>query len=232
MTTKHHTSLPGKSSLTLLLILALFLGACQPGIKEREIADLKTKNAEMLKQMLVLQSKTHLQQTEIDSLLTIINKLEQQVANMSGRAPAPGEDEQAIRKMVHNMHTSWKELVITREPQEILQYFMPMFMANRINIGTANKGRVAAYTDLDYHKFLEEIIARKNFGVEFGDVTFLDIAIKDREFFNVAYKCHLREYKKHVLSETSIVMVSITGRKINDNWKIANYSVVSFEYTE
>ena len=186
----------------------------------------------MLKQMLALQSKVHLQQSDIDSLQTIINKLDQQVANISVRAPAPGEDEKAIRKMVLNMHTSWKGLVNTGEPQEILQYFMPMFMANRINIGTANKGRVAAYTDLDYLKFLEEIIAREDFGVEFGDVTFLDIAIKDREFFNVAYKCRLREYKKHVLFETSIVMVTITGRKINDNWKIANYSVVSFEYSE
>ena len=232
MTAKPKTSIPGKLSLLMLFILALFIGACNPGIKDQELADLKTKNAEMLKQMVTLQSKTHLQDTEIDSLRTIINKLDKQLANTTKKSPALNEDDQAIRKMVHNMHASWKEMVNTKEPQEILQYFMPVFMANRINIDDKKKGQVAAYTDLDYEKYLEEIISSKGLGVEFGDVNFLDIIVKDKEFFNVAYKCRLREYKNHVLTESSKVMVTITGRKINDSWRIANYSIIRFEYTE
>ena len=69
-------------------------------------------------------------------------------------------------------------------------------MTNQIDIDVENQGHVAGYTHEDYKLYLEEIASRKRFSVEFGDVSFLDIEVKDREFFNVAYKCLLRTYNK------------------------------------
>jgi hypothetical protein len=216
----------------LPLILSLALLSCQPGIKERELSGLKTKNAELVRQSMLLQSEIHLQQTSIDSLNSTINQLEQQLAKSSPGGEEISADEIALRKLVMDMHDSWKELVKAKDPQVILDYFLPRFMANQIDIDSQNKGHVAAFTELDYKNFLDEITSRKRFSVEFGNVKFLDVTIKDGEFFNVAYKCRMREYKKDLLTETSTVMVTLTGRKITDQWKIANYSVVSFEYAE
>ncbi|MDX2429797.1 MAG: hypothetical protein QNK35_02620 [Bacteroides sp.] len=215
-----------------LAIISMALLSCQPGIKEQELSDLKSKNIELIQQMVTQQSEIHLQQRAMDSLETEINHLEQQVAGLSSKAPEPDSDELEIRQLVERMHVSWKKLAPSKDPDEILQYFMPMFMASQIDINDQAKGGVAAYTDLDYGKFLEEIISRKKFSVEFGDVTFLDVSVKDGEYFNLAYKCQMRQYNDDALSESSSVMVTITGRKVVDAWKIANYSVVSFEYRE
>ena len=154
------------------------------------------------------------------------------MAKTSDQAPVLSEDETAIRQMVNKMHVSWKELISTQDPQEILDYFMPIFTASQIDIDLENKAHMVAYTDLDYPKYLKEIISRKDFSVEFGNVSFLDVSIKNREYFNVAYKCQMRQYNKDVLTETTTVMVTMTGRRITDSWKIANYSLVTFDYAE
>ena len=49
---------------------------------------------------------------------------------------------------------------------------------------------------------------------------------------HVAYKCALRSYKKDVLSKSSSVLVTITGRRMEGAWKIANYSVLAFSYKD
>ena len=214
----------------VLLSISMALFSCQPGIKERELSDLMTKNAELVKQSMLLQSKIHLQQITIDSLNTIINGQGEQMAKVGNEVSALSSDEKAIRQMVSNMHVSWKELPEVRDPQQILKYFMPKFMTNQIDIAVDNHGHVAGYTHEDYSLYLEEIISRKRFSVEFGDVNFLDIEVKDGEFFNVAYKCLMRSYKKDELTNTSSVIVTITGRKIEGSWKIANYLVVAFSY--
>ena len=152
------------------------------------------------------------------------------MAGSDGKVPAPDSDQQAIRKMVTDMHVSWKELPERKDPQQILNYFLPEFMTNQIEIDVDNQGHVAGYTHEDYINFLEEIVSRKRFSVEFGDVSFLDIEVKDHEIFNVAYKCLMRSYKKDELTDTSSVIVTITGRKTEGEWKIANYSVVVFSY--
>ncbi len=211
-------------------LLSVALLSCQSGIKERELSDLKTKNVELVRQSMLLQSQIHLQQITVDSLHTEINHLEAGVANKNNKASKRSKDELALRQMVANMHVSWKELPEDKDPQQILKYFMPNFMTNMIGIDVDNQGHVAVYTHEDYIIYLEEIASRKRFGVEFGDVSFLDIEVKNREFFNIAYKCLLRSYNKDKLTNTSSVIVNITGRKMEGEWKIANYSVVSFSY--
>jgi hypothetical protein len=232
MPSKTNSTFSNQTLRTLLILTSIFLFSCQPGIKEQELSDLKTKNAELVRQSMSLQSEIHLQQTAIDSLNTQINEMEHKLEESGAGSRDLSADEKTLRQLVHNMHASWKDLVSSSDPQVILDYFLPRFMADQIDIDSRNKGHVAAYTDLDYKNFLEEITSRKRYSVEFGDVDFLDVTVKDREFFNLAYKCRMREYKRDVLTETSTVMVTMTGRKITDNWKIANFSVVSFEYSE
>ena len=213
-------------------ILSMALLSCQPGIDERELSDLKTKNAELVRQSMLLKSEIHLQQISIDSLSTYINRLEEQMAKAVNKVPVLSADEQAIRQMVASMHVSWKELPELKDPQQILNYFLPQFMTNQIDIDVENQGHVAGYTHEDYNLYLEEIASRKRFSIEFGDVSFLDIEVKDREFFNVAYKCLLRTYNKDELEDSSSVIVTITGRRTEGEWKIANYSVVTFSYKD
>ena len=232
MTKQSRKDIKKTSRYVIPFILSLALLSCQPGIKERELSELKTKNAELVIQSMRYQSQIHLQQISIDSLNTIINSLEEKTVGLGYKGPSPGSDQQTIRQMVANMHVSWKELPELKDPQQILKYFMPTFMTSQIDIDVDNQGHVAAYTHEDYIQYLEEITSRKRFSVEFGDVTFLDIEVKDHDFFNVAYKCLLRRYKKDELTDTTSVIVTITGRKTEGEWKIANFSVVAFRYKD
>lgn len=214
-----------------LFILCTLL-SCNQDSNERELEQVKKNYTEQLMLGTQYQIEIRQQHIQIDSLKSAINHLEQQLAQSSPKAPALSQEEKEIRQMVHQMHKSWIDLVNNKNPQEILQYYFPSYIVNQVDINTNSQGRVVAYSEQSYPEFLEEIINRKDFSVSFGDVTFLDVEVKGGEFYNVAYKCQMKQYKKGLLREDSKVMVTITGRKITDNWKIGSYSVVTFEMSE
>lgn len=211
-----------------LFILCTLL-SCNREVNEKEIEQLKSKYTEQLMLGTQYQIEIHQQHIRIDSLKSVINHLEQQLLQAGPKTRVLSREEKEIRQMVHQMHKSWIDLVNNKNPQEILQYFFPSYIVNQVDINTNSQGRVVAYSEQSYPDFLEEIINRKDFSVSFGDVSFLDAEVKDGEFFNIAYKCHMKQYRKGLLRESSKVMVTITGRKITDSWKIGSYSVVTFE---
>lgn len=211
-----------------LFILCTLL-SCNQDSNERELEQVKKNYTEQLMLGTQYQIEIHQQHIRIDSLKSVINHLEQQLLQAGPKTRVLSREEKEIRQMVHQMHKSWIDLVNNKNPQEILQYFFPSYIVNQVDINTNSQGRVVAYSEQSYPDFLEEIINRKDFSVSFGDVSFLDAEVKDGEFFNIAYKCHMKQYRKGLLRESSKVMVTITGRKITDSWKIGSYSVVTFE---
>lgn len=198
---------------------------------EGEYNTLLSENEKIISKNKLYHRKIHLLQSEVDSLNSTTNNLKRQLyAFQSIPAPELSNHEQELVSMVHRMHADWKKLPQEKEIDAVLQYFLPQFMVSQVAIDKANKGHLANYTREEYIKHLKAITNQKGYAYEFGNVHFLDIEIKEGEFFNVAYKCTMRRYKGDQRVNTNSILITMTGKKMDDGWKIAHYSLVNFQY--
>ncbi|WP_289053487.1 hypothetical protein [Carboxylicivirga marina] len=139
-------------------------------------------------------------------------------------------DEMEIKELVHKLHKSWQKFAINTEEEEILQYFTPMFVVSQVAVYTEDKGKIMAYTNKEFRKFLKSFKKAEKISIEFSDIDFLDIEVKNHKYFNTVYKCILSQKDHNGELHTSSAIITITGRRISDEWKIGNYSWVNFEY--
>lgn len=139
------------------------------------------------------------------------------------------EDEKEIRAYIKNVNQSWEKLFVTKDKNEIMQYFAPAFIANEVSIYSDNSGNIKDYTNEDFPKFIKSITKRKGYKYEFANVRFLDIEIKNDIYFNVVYKSKLVETTNENKTNTSSVIINVTCKKINAKWKIGYFSWVEFE---
>lgn len=242
-----------KSNLLFLASITVLLFSCQPGkeqpkaldpveiaqladtlnLEENQYADLLgNKNNEQTKRDLFFR-KIHLQKRAIDSLTTQNLGLakENGILNKANEKPALTRQERGIQNMVHHMHKSWIALAKNQDPQEILKYFNDKYLISRITINDDNTASVSRFSHEDFQEYIEkEILGEEGLAVEFSDVNFLDIEIKDNSYFNIAYKCMMGAYKGDRLIETNSLLVSITGKNIDGKWGISSYSWVNFKY--
>jgi len=180
--------------------------------------------------------KVHIQQSEIDSLKTVINVLQKKnlrnTENSSRVVEVLSQDEREIREMIHSLNNSWVKMHKTRKAKEVLQYFNSNFLASWIMVEKDNSANAAFYTQNDFGNFLRDIIRNKGITYEFGNVKFFEIEIKNHHYFNVAYKCERRAYKDDVLQHKESVLVTIAGKKVKKKWRIASYAWIGFKYSD
>lgn len=177
--------------------------------------------------------KIHIQKQQIDELSNENALLSKENRNLSEKTKKPvvSKQEKAIQNMVFKMHKSWANLVKSKDPNEVIQFFNPKYLVSRISIDSDDKASVARFSHEDFKEYIEEtIIAVDGLSVEFADVDFLDIEIKENTYFNVAYKCVMGTYKDDRLQETNSILVTITGKNIEGTWGISSYSWVNFKY--
>lgn len=200
-------------------------------LSEEEYQDLLVKNEKTISKNQFYYRKIHLLQSELDSLQSVNNVLNSRLDDLiSTPAPSISPYEQNLVSMVHRMHADWKSLPKEKDIDAILQYFLPEFMVSQVAIDATNKGHLANYNKDEYTKHLKSITNQKGYSYEFGNVHFLDIEIKEQEFFNIAYKCSMRRYKDDQRMNTNSILVTMTGKKVDGEWKIAHYSLVNFQY--
>ena len=198
-------------------------------LTKNEYQDLLKENTNKDIRLEMLYRKLHILQVENDSLSSLLNTIKKQ--NETSKKSFT-DSEMGIRGMVHDMNASWRTITKTKRPKNILKYFMPKFIVQRIAIETNDEATVAVYTNEDFAKYIREVAREKELSLEYGDIEFYDIEIKNDIYFKVAYKCELRVYKKDKLERKNSMLITIAGRHIDDQWKIASYSEVSFKYDE
>jgi len=203
-------------------------------LSKSEYKDLLKENTNKDIRMEMLYRKLHILQSENDSLNSELNQLLDEKKKLAIPEQEPqrvlNSSEKGIRGMVHDMNASWRNISKTRKPKNILKYFLPKFIVHRIAIETDNEATVAIYTNEDFAEYIREVARKKGFTLEYGDVKFYDIEIKNDIYFKVAYKCDLRIYKGDKLESKNSMLITIAGKHIEDQWKIASYSEVSFKY--
>jgi len=146
------------------------------------------------------------------------------------KEPIISNEEKEIREMIESMNNSWQKLFETKDENEILQYFAPAYLINQVSIYHDDSGNIQSYTHEEFPKYLKNIIKRKGYKYEFSNVRFLDIEIKNNTYFNTVYKCQLVEISDKNKKITSSIIITVTGKRMENRWKIGNYSWVNFEY--
>ncbi len=141
------------------------------------------------------------------------------------------KEEQEIRELVNDLNLAWEKLIETKDENEILKYFAPAYITNQVSVYADNSGNIQTYTNEDFPKYLKSVIKnRKGYKYEFSKVRFLDVEIKDNTYFNTVYKCRFNETSDSGETNINSLIITVTGKKVKNQWKIGNYSWVKFEY--
>ena len=209
-----------KKTLSIILFLAVLLPACNNGSTSSEeltatLNELKDANA------------------IIDSLRQINAGLEdknQLLAenNNKKKGPALTRNEAAIQEMVKNLKTAFNNIYQDKNPDKILQYFLPSFSTNQVTIDLNNKAEIALFSSEDFKSFLKKQMKEKGTSSEMGKITFLDTQVKG-EIFTVTFTNKAKVFTNNTLVSNRSLVSTITGRNQN-GWKIGNYSWVSIDY--
>jgi len=169
----------------------------------------------------------------IDSLNLIVAELEDenlQLINNNAREELPflSRDEAAIQKMVGNLKKAFNDIYQDKDPDKILQFFLPSFSTNQVTINVDNEAEIALFSSEDFKKYIKKKMREKGMSIEMGEITFLDTQVKG-EIFTTTFRNTAKVYKNDKLMSYRTIVSTITGRN-QDGWKIGNYSWVAIDY--
>lgn len=166
----------------------------------------------------------------VDSLTNVNNNKDKRIAILSKNEQQRLAKDKEIESLISNLHTAINQLRSGKEEGTVLQYFLPQFSIKHVKIDTDNLGHIAEYTHEDYKKHLKDLTKEKNTRYEIENIKILDIERKEDNFFNALYRLKINSYEKEERQYTINTMVSLTGKRINGELKIASFSLVEFQY--
>ncbi len=137
-------------------------------------------------------------------------------------------DVASLREMVLDLKAALNNLNEYKDPDKVLQYFLPSFSTNQVSFGVDNTALIAHYTSYDYRAFLKKKMREKGIRTEMGKFIFLDLEIK-KDIFNITFKNRVKVFKDDKLIINRIMLNTLSGR-MHEGWKIGNYSFVSIDY--
>ena len=209
-----------KLSEIFILVLAIFLFSCKTNSTNPE--ELVMAKNELLNANAI-----------IDSLNLIVTELEDENLqliedNTKEELPVLSRDEAAVQKMVANLKKAFNDIYQDKDPDKILQFFLPSFSTNQVTINVDNEAEIALFSSEDFKAFLKKQMREKGVTIEMGKIAFLDTQVKG-EIFTTTFKNTARVYKNDILIINRAIVSTITGRN-QDGWKIGNYSWVAIDY--
>lgn len=209
-----------KKHLSLILVLAVLIPACNT----------ETSSSEEFTTSL----------NELSEANAIIDSLRQKVADLEARNQQLMENNSkkevaaltrngvAVQKMVTDLQKAFNNIYQEKDPDKILQFFLPSFSTNQVSINIDNEAEIALFSAEDFKSFLKKLMREKGVSIEMEKITFLDTQVKG-EIFTVSVKNQAKVYKNNTVISNRSIISTITGRNQN-GWKIGNYSWVSIDY--
>jgi len=159
----------------------------------------------------------------IDSFKISVSDINQKKVEISKSA-------REIQNLSLDIMKSWAELAKTRDKKTITHFLLPNYRGNRISIDNDNTAQMSWYTQDNFDDYLSWMMKHKNWTFEHKNIKFLDVEIKDNLYFNSTYKYLLITSEKGKVVDKSTMMVTITGKKVEGDWKVASYSWIRFSY--
>lgn len=209
------------------MIIAFF--GCEDNSGQIEL--LSQQNMDLRNDYDVLLSETRAVTKKSDSLQTVTNKLQNQVAKLKGEQTtfkASNDDEAGIEALVANMHKGWALMLKNDDTNELLRYFLPKYTTSTVRINTENIPSVNRKNDANFKDHLNELMATDNVSISFGQTKFLYTEVKGN-FFVTSYQTRIRVYQNDKQIHTSSLVTQLAGEN-KDGWKVGSYNWVTFNY--
>lgn len=165
-----------------------------------------------------------------DSLTEVIRSKDKSLSMLSEKKQQKQVQNQEIKNLITNLHTAINQLRSEQQEGAVLQYFLPQFSIKHVKIDTDNLGHIAEYNHEDYKKHLKDLSKEKKSRYVIDYIKILDIETKENSFFNALYKLKMSLYENDNRKYTTNTMVSLTGKRIDGELKIASFSLVEFQY--
>ena len=165
----------------------------------------------------------------IDSLTTEINTIK---TSKNKKAPKViiNKQEKKIRTLISSFLQAWDNLPQTKNTKTVTKFFAKKYRCNRISIDHDNTAQISWHTEKDFNDYIKSLFFKKGWIFKTTNLKFLDTEIKDDLYFNSTFRYSLTTYKKDELIDKSNFIVTITGKKMDNEYKIVNYSWVRFSF--
>ena len=234
------------------LILFAFISSCSDKSNDKKTPEtvVKTETVyvvpdslkEIHKNYLSLKSQVSTLQSQNTSLQITIAEKDKYIDSLKNVTPITkiveiekpepklSKNEIELRKFSKDVIKAWDQLAITQDQKTITHFFLPTYRANRVSIDHDNTAQISIYTEENFDDYINWVMKKKKWSYTQENIKFLDIEVKDDLYFNSSFKYKLLTYEKDKLVDVSTMLITITGKKINSEWKIANYSWVRFSY--
>ena len=200
---------------------------------KKRLNDAETKFRISRNNGIKLQQKNQDLNEAIDSLTIVINTLRIEEAKKKERDANKkkiNKQEERIQTLISNFLQSWDNLPKTKDTKTVTEFFAKKYRCNRISIDHDNTAQISWHTEKDFDDYIKSLFLKKGWTFKTTNVKFLDTEIKDDLYFNSTFKYSLDTYKKDKLIDKSNFIVTITGKKIDNEYKIVNYSWVRFSF--
>ncbi len=130
-----------------------------------------------------------------------------------------------VHKMVVSFLESWENLVDSGDPDIVLDFFLPEFQINGVNVDTTYSPSLVSADHFNFKKRLKAITKLEGQDTDYGDPKFLYADIKG-EIFTVTFTTIERTLMDGQEKFASDILITFTGR-IQETPKIALYNWVN-----
>ncbi len=200
-----------------------------PDLKD-SLSYLLTENKHLTSKLNLLSKQNSKLLKEKKDLELLIDRLKPPVSDNKKKKVEISKSAKEIQNLSLDIMKSWAKLAKTRDKKIIKRFLLPNYRGNRISIDNDNTAQMSWYTQDNFDEYLRWMMKHKNWTFEHKNIKFLDIEIKDDLYFNSTYKYLLITSEKGKVVDKSTMMVTITGKKVEGNWKVASYSWIRFSY--
>jgi hypothetical protein len=200
---------------------------------KKELKKIKsTTTSVRIKNNKLTKENTELKQ-KLDSIETVISTIKTDLTNANDKIAKIKNDnhtDKRIVSLINNLLQSWDNLPTTGKTSTVTKYFAKKYRCNRISIDHDNTAQISWHTEKDFNDYLKSITTNKTWTFKTTNLKILDTEIKDNLYFNTSFKYSLDTFDDGKLVDKSNFLVTITGKKINNEFKIVIYSWVRFSY--
>ena len=214
-----------------LQFFALLLLVVSCDDNSQQIETLTAENSELRENYQSQLLETRGVHKEVDSLHTVVNKMQSQISKMQGDMPvynASSADEKAIEQLVANLHKGWTDMLDNNNTNELTQYFLPEYTTSAVRINVENIPSVQRSNNTNFEENLNELMLQDDVTLSFGQTKFLYTEVKDK-FFVTNYRTKLRVYRNNKQIQTTSLVTLLAGEN-RGGWKVGNYNWVTFNY--
>jgi len=222
-----------KISLVVLLVLILFLSYAYftasnlQKVKEQEIVLLQD-SVQRLNNELAFRNLKNEVLNEINENISSQLYANNYTHIKKHETKPISADEKAVQGLIKELEQGWEKMVETKDPNALLNYFMPKYTTNAVKIDTKNMPFVQRHNDTNFREHLNQLTATKELRISFGEPTFYSTVVRGN-IFTTSYLSYFTATHQGKVIHKSTILCFVSGEKMNNRWLVGNYNWTRYD---